>query len=90
MPVNGVRVGVEPCGVVADGDAFVAGEMERCEADFAVLAVTHKAEAAVDRGYFILSEVVVKTSQHAYCMLGRASAWGDSDLLSMELQLAAY
>ncbi|KAJ2015520.1 hypothetical protein GGI14_004225 [Coemansia sp. S680] len=90
MALNGLRVGVEPCGVIADGDAFVAGEMGRCTADFAVLAVTHEAEAAVDRGYFILSEVVVKTSQHAYCVLGRASTWGDSDLLSMELQLAAY
>ncbi|KAJ2744268.1 phospholipid transporting ATPase [Coemansia sp. BCRC 34301] len=90
MSFNGIRVGVEPRGTVADGDGFVTGEMERCEADFAVLAVTRSAQAAVDRGYFLLSEVVTKTSQHAYCVLGQASEWGDSALLSMELQLAAY
>ncbi|KAJ2905446.1 hypothetical protein GGI21_004166, partial [Coemansia aciculifera] len=90
MSFNGIRVGVEACGAVADGDGFVLGEMERCEADFAVLAVTQAAQAAVDRGYFLLSEVVTKTSQHAYCVLGRASEWGDSALLGMELQLATY
>ncbi|KAJ2440926.1 hypothetical protein GGF42_007464 [Coemansia sp. RSA 2424] len=90
MAFNGIRVGVEPLGAVADGDAYVAGEMGRCEADFAVLAVTRAAQAAVDRGYFLLGEVVVKTSQCACCVLGRASEWGDSALLGMELQLAAY
>ncbi|KAJ2484626.1 hypothetical protein EV174_002291 [Coemansia sp. RSA 2320] len=94
MSFNGISVGIEPWQAVADADDYVFKGMTQAEADFCVLAVTHlsglDAQAAVDRGHFELSEVVTKSAQNTYCVLGKQTDWTNEALASMEAQYAAY
>ncbi|KAJ2351075.1 hypothetical protein GGF43_004136, partial [Coemansia sp. RSA 2618] len=100
MPSRRISIGAEPLHSVDDADAFVNGAMIREGADFAILPIMRSSEAAaaeqvLGRGYFAPGELVIKSSESSYCLLGATSPWDSAlehseALVSKEAEYAGY
>ncbi|KAJ1835016.1 hypothetical protein LPJ63_001484 [Coemansia sp. RSA 2711] len=97
MPSHRISIGVEPSQPIADADSFVNGDMVHQGADFAVLPImraTAVAEQTLDRGYFELDDLAIKTSASSYCLLGATSPWTNDAqreaLVNKQIEYAGY
>ncbi|KAJ2848560.1 hypothetical protein IWW36_003229 [Coemansia brasiliensis] len=100
MPPRRVSIGVEPQQPIEDADAFVSGDMIREGADFAILPILYRHESAVadkvlERRYFAPEDLTIKSSESAYCLLGKTSPWIDNmpsseALVAKEVEYAGY
>ncbi|KAJ2270547.1 hypothetical protein EV176_004271, partial [Coemansia sp. RSA 451] len=79
MPFKRISIGAEPLQTVDDADAFVAGDMVREGADFAILPIIRcHEEEVMNWGHFEPEDLVIKSADNSYCLLGATSSW-DSD-----------
>ncbi|KAJ2176884.1 hypothetical protein GGH18_006248, partial [Coemansia sp. RSA 530] len=79
MPFKRISIGAEPLQTVDDADAFVAGDMVREGADFAILPIIRcNEEEVMNWGHFEPEDLVIKSADNSYCLLGATSSW-DSD-----------
>ncbi|KAJ2440107.1 hypothetical protein IWW46_004134 [Coemansia sp. RSA 2440] len=79
MPFKRISIGAEPLQTVDDADAFVAGDMVREGADFAILPIIRcNEEKVMNWGHFEPEDLVIKSADNSYCLLGATSSW-DSD-----------
>ncbi|KAJ2160388.1 phospholipid transporting ATPase [Coemansia sp. RSA 552] len=90
MSYQRINVGVEPLGCIDDADSFARSDMVRDGADFAVVPIAQSLQGVQARGFFVPDDLVVKTPDSAYCLLGKPGEWADNAATRGELEYAAY